>query len=58
MVLPNNNMDLQQRINAFVKLGKFLNQFASESYERQDDIPHKSFIVRNTNTFFTNKYPL
>ncbi len=33
-------MQLQQRINAFVILGRFLGQFASEKTTKQIDIPH------------------
>lgn len=31
-------MDLQQRINAFVKLGEFLSQFSSEGIQKKDNI--------------------
>ena len=31
-------MDLQQRINAFVKLGEFLQQFSTESFETNENI--------------------
>jgi len=31
-------MTLQQRINAFAKLGAFINQFSSEVFEKQDNI--------------------
>jgi hypothetical protein len=31
-------MELQQRINAFTKLGAFINQFSSEVFEKQDNI--------------------
>lgn len=31
-------MDLQQRINAFVKLGEFLSQFSSEEIQKKDSI--------------------
>jgi len=33
-------MQLEERINAFVQLGKFLGQFSSESPERQSDVLH------------------
>ncbi len=33
-------MDLQQRINAFVRLGQFLKQFASEDFIKEETIPH------------------
>jgi len=37
-------MDLQQRINAFVKLGDFLSQFSSESFEKKDHIAHNDLF--------------
>jgi hypothetical protein len=37
-------MDLQQRINAFVKLGKFLSQFSSEGFEKKDHIEHNDLF--------------
>ncbi|MEO8772974.1 MAG: acyl-CoA reductase [Gelidibacter sp.] len=37
-------MDLQQRINAFVKLGEFIQQFSTESFKKNDNI--------NANTLF------
>jgi hypothetical protein len=33
-------MQLEERINAFVQLGKFLGQFSSESAEKRVDILH------------------
>ncbi len=33
-------MDLQQRIDAFVKLGKFIGQFSSEPYQKVDQVQH------------------
>ena len=37
-------MDLQQRINAFVKLGDFLSQFSSEGITKKDGIPHNDMF--------------
>jgi hypothetical protein len=37
-------MDLQQRINAFVKLGDFLSQFSSEGFEKKDHIEHNDLF--------------
>lgn len=37
-------MDLQQRIDAFVKLGEFLSQFSSETYHKKDNIPHNDLF--------------
>ncbi|TXE17244.1 acyl-CoA reductase [Psychroserpens burtonensis] len=37
-------MDLQQRINAFVKLGNFLSQFSSEGFEKKDHIEHNELF--------------
>jgi hypothetical protein len=37
-------MDLQQRINAFVKLGNFLSQFSSEGFEKKDHIEHNDLF--------------
>ncbi len=37
-------MDLKQRINAFVTLGKFMGQFASEGIERNDEIPYNELF--------------
>lgn len=34
------NMQLQERINAFVELGKFLNQFSSETASKQQNLQH------------------
>ena len=33
-------MQLQERINAFIQLGRFLSQFTSERSEKLDDLPH------------------
>ncbi|WP_456440193.1 acyl-CoA reductase [Psychroserpens sp.] len=37
-------MDLQQRINAFVKLGDFLSQFTNEGFQKKDNIPHNDLF--------------
>ncbi|WP_452224530.1 acyl-CoA reductase [Lacinutrix chionoecetis] len=37
-------MELQQRINAFAKLGAFISQFTSETFEKQDNIPHNDLF--------------
>ena len=37
-------MDLQQRINAFVKLGDFLSQFNTEGIHKKDNIPHNDLF--------------
>ena len=37
-------MNLQQRINAFVKLGQFLGQFTLNGIEKKDDIPHNELF--------------
>lgn len=37
-------MDLQQRINAFIKLGDFIRQFSSEEPKKQDNIPHNDLF--------------
>ncbi|WP_452602585.1 acyl-CoA reductase [Pontimicrobium sp. MEBiC06410] len=37
-------MNLQQRINAFVKLGAFMNQFSSETFQKQENIPHNDLF--------------
>nr|WP_321223774.1 acyl-CoA reductase [uncultured Psychroserpens sp.] len=37
-------MDLQQRINAFVKLGDFLSQFSSEGFEKKEHIEHNDLF--------------
>ncbi len=37
-------MDLQQRINAFVKLGDFLSQFSSKGFEKKDHIEHNDLF--------------
>ena len=35
-------MHLQQRINAFVKLGEFLSQFSNEAIQKKDNIEHNA----------------
>ncbi|OUR90688.1 acyl-CoA reductase [Flavobacteriales bacterium 34_180_T64] len=42
-------MDLEQRINAFVKLGTFLSQFSSEIPQRKDDIPFNELFFEGFN---------
>ena len=37
-------MDLQQRINAFVKLGTFLSQFTTEIPQKKEDIPYNDLF--------------
>ncbi|RLJ68809.1 acyl-CoA reductase LuxC [Lacinutrix venerupis] len=37
-------MELQQRINAFSKLGTFISQFSSEKFIKQDNIPHNDLF--------------
>lgn len=37
-------MDLQQRINAFAKLGEFLSQFATLEAQKKDNIPHNDLF--------------
>jgi hypothetical protein len=37
-------MDLQQRINAVVKLGAFLSQFSSEEIQKKENIPHNDLF--------------
>ncbi|GAA0745805.1 acyl-CoA reductase [Gaetbulibacter jejuensis] len=37
-------MNLEQRINAFVKLGKFLSQFTTEGYSKKDTILHNELF--------------
>ncbi len=38
-------MNLRQRINAFVKLGDFLSQFANEDIEKKDHIAHNELFL-------------
>ena len=57
-------MNLEQRINAFVKLGDFLSQFASEKVEEKDHISHNDLffegfkhqlkLAQEHNGWFTN----
>jgi len=37
-------MELQQRINAFAKLGLFINQFSSQEFNKQENIPHNDLF--------------
>ncbi|WP_299381483.1 acyl-CoA reductase [uncultured Lacinutrix sp.] len=37
-------MTLEQRINAFSKLGTFISQFSSETFQEQDNIPHNELF--------------
>ncbi|MGJ8593582.1 MAG: acyl-CoA reductase [Aquaticitalea sp.] len=37
-------MDLQQRINAFVQLGKFLSQFNGNGFEKKENIAHNDLF--------------
>ena len=37
-------MQLQERINAFVKLGDFLRQFSSEVTKKADNVEHNGFF--------------
>ena len=37
-------MDLQQRINAFIKLGEFLSQFSTDGIQKKDHIPHNDLF--------------
>ncbi len=56
-------MQLEQRINAFVKLGTFLSQFTSNGIQKKDNIPHNDIffdgfkhqikIAREHNGWFT-----
>ncbi|WP_460219001.1 acyl-CoA reductase [Psychroserpens sp. MEBiC05023] len=58
-------MDLQQRINAFVKLGDFLSQFNNEGIQKKDNIPnnemffdgfvHQIKIAQEHNGWFTKE---
>ena len=58
-------MDLQQRINAFVKLGRFLSQFSSEEFEKKDHVEHNDVffdgfkhqikLAREHNGWFTKE---
>lgn len=58
-------MDLQQRINAFVKLGAFLNQFQQDNIEKNDTVEandlffdgfkHQIKLAKEHNGWFTEK---
>ena len=37
-------MNLQQRINAFVKLGEFLGQFSSNGIEKRENVAHNDLF--------------
>ena len=37
-------MELQQRINAFSKLGVFISQFSTEEFNKQNNIPHNDLF--------------
>ena len=37
-------MNLQQRINAFVKLGDFLSQFSNEVIQKKETIEHNELF--------------
>lgn len=56
-------MELQQRINAFIKLGAFLSQFSSEEFKKNETVPqndlffdgfkHQIKIAQESNGWFT-----
>ncbi|RKE95277.1 acyl-CoA reductase [Ichthyenterobacterium magnum] len=58
-------MDLQQRINAFVKLGDFLSQFSRENIKKKDTVVHNNLffdgfihqikLAQEHNGWFTKK---
>jgi len=58
-------MNLEKRVNAFAKLGKFLNQFSQEKIEKQDNIKHNDLffdgfkhqlkLAQEHNGWFTNE---
>ncbi|MGR7814467.1 acyl-CoA reductase [Lacinutrix undariae] len=58
-------MNLQQRIDAFVKLGEFLSQFSTEGISKKEDIPfndlffdgfqHQIKLAQEHNGWFTKK---
>ena len=37
-------MDLQQRINAFVKLGEFLSQYSNEAIQKKENVEHNAIF--------------
>ncbi len=43
-VLRKYEMNLQQRINAFVKLGAFIGQFSSKEFKKQDNVSHNDIF--------------
>jgi hypothetical protein len=58
-------MDLKQRVNAFLKLGKFLSQFSSEGIQKKENIDHNDLffegfkhqikLAQEHNGWFTNE---
>ncbi|MFK7782942.1 acyl-CoA reductase [Psychroserpens sp.] len=58
-------MDLQQRINAFIKLGEFISQFANANTQKKDNIPfndlfydgfiHQIKLAHEHNGWFTKE---
>ncbi|MGY0392401.1 acyl-CoA reductase [Bizionia sp. KMM 8389] len=56
-------MELQKRINAFVELGKFLDQFSNETFKKNDNVTHNDLffdgfkhqikLAQEQNTWFT-----
>ncbi|WP_211242149.1 acyl-CoA reductase [Pontimicrobium aquaticum] len=57
-------MNLEQRINAFIELGKFLSQFSQDSIQKQDNVKHNDLffdgfkhqikLAQEHNGWFTN----
>ncbi len=64
-VLRKYEMNLQQRINAFVKLGSFIGQFSSKEFKKKDNVPHNDMffdgfkhqlkLANESNGWFTPK---
>ena len=58
-------MELQQRINAFSKLGAFIKQFTSEDFQKDDTVLHNDLffegfkhqikLAQEHNGWFTKK---
>jgi len=58
-------MNLQQRINAFVKLGEFISQFSNEAIQKKDNVEHNDVffegfkhqlkLAEEHNGWFTNE---
>ena len=58
-------MNLEQRINAFVKLGEFLGQFSYNGIQKKEHIPHNELffdgfshqikVAQEQNGWFTNE---